>query len=210
MPRTSTTRYVILGLLGVQPGSGYEIRKAVAEVTGYFWKESFGQIYPTLRRLAAERLVLKSSERTGARERHVYRITPRGRAALREWLARPVQPEVVRRELLLKLFFGRNVAPEVMIGHVRAHRERALGLGRAVAGIQAQLLREARDSPDLPYWLLTVRFGMLASAASVAWSDEALAELEKRARSRQYGSRPPTPGGPTTRRQASPSGRRTP
>ena len=208
MARTNTTRYVILGLLSIHPSSGYEIRKEVAEVTGYFWNESFGQIYPTLRRLAAEGWVRRSSERTGARERHVYQITPRGRSELRAWLAVPVQPEVVRRELLLKLFFGRNVAPEVLIGHVRDQRERALQMGRTVAGIEAQLLREAKDSPDLPYWLLTIRFGQLASGALAAWSDETLAELEKRARAHhdvsRSGSRRTSP---VARRPSPPGGR---
>jgi DNA-binding PadR family transcriptional regulator len=177
MARTNTTRYVILGLLGLRPGSGYEIRKDVAEVTGYFWNESYGQIYPTLKRLAAEGLVSKRTERTGERPRHVYRISPRGRAALRRWLAEPVRPEPVRRELLLKLFFGRNVSPAVLMQHVLAHRERALALARGVAEIRAQLMREAGKSPDLRYWLTTVRFGERAGQAAVEWADETLREI---------------------------------
>lgn len=177
MARSNTTRYVILGLLSVRPSSGYEIRKDVAEVTGYFWNESFGQIYPTLKRLATEGLAAKRTERTGSRARHVYRITPRGSAALRAWLAEPVRPEPVRRELLLKLFFGRSVAPQTLAKHVMAHRERALALGREVTAIRKKLLRDASTSPDLPYWLLTARFGERTSQASVEWADETLLAL---------------------------------
>jgi DNA-binding PadR family transcriptional regulator len=179
MPRTNTTRFVILGLLGMRPSSGYEIRKDLGEVMGYFWNESFGQIYPALRRLEAERLVERSTERNGARARHVYRVTPRGRAELKRWLAEPVRPEPVRRELLLKLFFGRNVTPKVLLAHVRAQRERALQLGRGIAATESQVLREANGSPDLPYWLLTIRFGKEMSRALVTWADATLAELEK-------------------------------
>ena len=178
MPRTNTTRFVILGLLGMRPSSGYEIRKDLGEVMGYFWNESFGQIYPALRRLEAERLVKRSTERNGARARHVYSITPRGRAELKTWLAEPVRPEPVRRELLLKLFFGRNVARKVLLAHVRTQRERALQLGRGVATTESQVLREANGSPDLPYWLLTIRFGKEMSRALVSWADATLAELE--------------------------------
>ena len=210
MPRTNTTRYVILGLLGMRPGSGYEIRKDLGEVMGYFWNESFGQIYPALRRLTAERLVERRTERTGARSRHVYCITPRGRTELRKWLVEPVRPEPVRRELLLKLFFGRNVTPKVLIGHVRAQRDRALQLGRGVAATESQVLREAKGSPDLPYWLLTIRFGKALSRALVDWADETLAELEKWPHSgaRVVQGRPGrsrTPAGLATLRQRRPA-----
>lgn len=40
------TSYVILGLLSIAPNqTGYDIRKAVEETVGYFWSESYGQIY---------------------------------------------------------------------------------------------------------------------------------------------------------------------
>src|SRR5437867_4405478 len=108
MPRSNKTTHVVLGLLGVSPMTGYDIKKQVEEVTGHFWRESFGQIYPVLGRLCAEGLVTRSAERNGGRRRFVYRITPRGRQALRRWLRTPPEPDPVRRELLLKLFFGRN------------------------------------------------------------------------------------------------------
>src|ERR1035441_9620557 len=48
------TAYVLLGLLSIEPNqSGYDLRKAIESSVGYFWGESYGQIYPTLKRLAA-------------------------------------------------------------------------------------------------------------------------------------------------------------
>ncbi len=40
------TDYVILGLLAEQPLSGYQIKKIVDIRFGFFWSESFGQIFP--------------------------------------------------------------------------------------------------------------------------------------------------------------------
>ena len=49
----SPTAYVILGMLGWRPMSGYEIKSIVDKSTRFFWAASYGQIYPELRRLAA-------------------------------------------------------------------------------------------------------------------------------------------------------------
>ena len=55
------TTYVILGILAIHPHqSGYEIRKTIQQSVGFFWV-SFGQIYPTLKRLNAEKLIVPSS-----------------------------------------------------------------------------------------------------------------------------------------------------
>jgi len=51
----SPTGYVILGMLRNQPRSGYEIKQAVDNSTGFFWAASYGQIYPELRKLAKVR-----------------------------------------------------------------------------------------------------------------------------------------------------------
>jgi DNA-binding PadR family transcriptional regulator len=53
----SHTAYVILGMLGWQPMSGYEIKSLVDKSTRFFWAASYGQIYPELRKLAAAGLI---------------------------------------------------------------------------------------------------------------------------------------------------------
>jgi len=51
----SQTAYVILGILAIHDNqSGYEIRKTIQQSVGFFWGESYGQIYPTLKRLPDE------------------------------------------------------------------------------------------------------------------------------------------------------------
>ena len=120
------TAYVILGILSIEPNkSGYDIRKAVEGSVGYFWGESYGQIYPTLKRLAAEGLIVPSGLPSATRKRRQeYSLTDAGRACLRDWLAVPFQNDPPRNEFLLKLFFGRAAAPSVSIAHVRDCREK--------------------------------------------------------------------------------------
>jgi len=48
---------------------------------------------------------------------------------------------------------------------------------------EASLLRmetEFARHPAMPYWRMTVRYGMAKAHAVIAWCDETFAELEKR------------------------------
>ena len=46
----SRTAYVVLGILAIHDNqSGYEIRKTIEQSVGFFWGESYGQLYPTLK-----------------------------------------------------------------------------------------------------------------------------------------------------------------
>jgi DNA-binding PadR family transcriptional regulator len=121
----SPTAYVILGMLGWRPMSGYEIKSIVDKSTRFFWAVSYGQIYPELRRLSREELVEGKASPQGGRKRNVYRLTPAGRKELRAWLRSAPQVYELRDEGLLKLFFasateGRS-APATLEAMRRGH-----------------------------------------------------------------------------------------
>src|SRR5437868_15510344 len=97
-------------MLTLKPMSGYDIRATIAESIAYFWTESYGQIYPTLKRLAKDKLVTRRGELARGRQRNVYSITDAGREALAEWLRRPAEARPPRNELLFKLFFARHAS----------------------------------------------------------------------------------------------------
>ena len=97
------TAYVLLGGLSIQSNlSGYELHQAIKENFGSFWGESYGQIYPTLKRLVAEGLIEASGSATaGKKRRQTYALTDAGRVCLREWLAQPFQNDPPRNEFML-------------------------------------------------------------------------------------------------------------
>src|SRR5205807_8447317 len=81
-----TTPYAILGLLAGEPMAGYDIRREIEESLSFFWSESYGQIYPALKRLEAARLIAPVTRaQSGTRRRRVFRITALGEAKLRAW-----------------------------------------------------------------------------------------------------------------------------
>ena len=177
--RGQKTRFALLGMLTLEPMSGYDIRKTVDASIAHFWNESYGQIYPMLNGLAAEGLVTCKTDRKARRNRQVYSITAKGRAALERWLIEPPGRQLVRNQLLLKLFFARNAPPEASLRHLeqyRAVQEAELLRFRAM---EHDLTREHADHPDLLYWLISLRFGMRHCEASVRWSEEALTGLRR-------------------------------
>ncbi|RKH50350.1 PadR family transcriptional regulator [Corallococcus sp. AB049A] len=181
MARESTCRFAILGMLCREPMSGYDLRSAIERSVGHFWQESYGNLYPTLERMAEERLVeLEPEERSpGGRVRKVYRVTAAGRTALAEWLRRPVLPHVERNELLLKLFFGARVGPADSLAQVERSRAEAEALLAALRLIDEDVRHSRKDDPEFAYWYLSIRAGLLGLEAHLRWCDEAREALER-------------------------------
>ena len=173
------TSYMILGGLSIEPNlSGYDIRKGVESSVGYFWRESYGQIYPTLKRLAAEGLIVASKSDSASRKgRQVYSLTEAGRACLREWLAVPFKNDPPRNEFLLKLFFGREAAPGVSIAHVRDLQERNRRMLATLLALETMATTQASQNPHQPFWMLTLSLGIALTRAALEWGESALAAL---------------------------------
>jgi PadR family transcriptional regulator AphA len=183
-----TTPNALLGLLSLRPMSGYDIRQLISQSIGYFWSESYGQIYPGLKRLAAAGLVEKKTERKkGGPDRNVYSLTVEGREQLRMWLKLPVADEVPRNELLLKLFFGAQVSPNISRGHVQTYLKLQQKKIEVYAAIAKKLRKEKANDPQLPFCLMTLNLGRHHSAAMVKWCKETLTELEGMERRRKGG-----------------------
>jgi DNA-binding PadR family transcriptional regulator len=83
--------YALLGILGRQPGYGYDLKK---DYDFYYGKEkplAFGQVYATLARLLRDNKITTKevNEPSAGPERKLYAITPRGQKDLEAWLLSP-------------------------------------------------------------------------------------------------------------------------
>jgi PadR family transcriptional regulator AphA len=181
-PRSSSTSEALLGLLTIEPMSGYDLGLVIRDSIGHFWNESYGQIYPTLKRLAAEGLVAAKRERQrGKPDRHVYSITAKGRERLAAWLSVPPQPEIPRNELLLKLFFGAQAGPGILIAYLKDMVDTHHALLKKFADSEREIEKNSHY-PGAPYWKMAARFGQLELEAHLRWAEETQAELNRLAR----------------------------
>ena len=130
----------MLHLIDVAPRHGYEIIRAVEEMTGGAYSPSPGVIYPTLTMLD-ELGQVTASQAEGGRKLHT--ITPEGQAALAA--SRAAADEVLRRlAALAETQDDRNAPPIVRaMENLKLALRLRLGRGRlepgAVAAVAAAL-----------------------------------------------------------------------
>jgi DNA-binding PadR family transcriptional regulator len=178
MSGSSTTQYAILGLLTIQPMSGYDLGKTLRETLSFFWTESNGQLYPSLRKLAAQKLIAPVSARqSGKRARQKYALTPSGRKHLRQWLAEPPQMQPVRNELALKLYLGRSAPPGALARHIESFQHRHEEALRAFMRLRECVPKENPDSPHLNYWMLCLERGIGLRQVELDWCSSTLKAL---------------------------------
>lgn len=177
MARGSKSKFAVLGILTIGPSSGYDLKKFTENNLSHFWSESYGNLYTLLKRMHEQRLVTRRAyKQEGKPDRIVYSITDKGREEFGRWLAEPFEPESIRSELLLKLFFGNHLPREQVVAQLIAYRRQQEGLDSALAGVERSLDRR-KDDPNYPFWLMTLRRGRLVCQARLLWVDESLALL---------------------------------
>jgi DNA-binding PadR family transcriptional regulator len=177
--RSSSSMDVLLGLLTIAPMSGYDLGQAARDSIGHFWNESYGQIYPNLKKLAAGGFVTgKTEKQKGKPDRQICSITKKGRERLAAWLKVEPQPEIPRNELLLKLFFAVQADPEDIYGFVERMARSESATLKKLNGLEEEIAK-LHQYPDAPYWKMVLRFGQLELEAHQHWAAETLAELHK-------------------------------
>ncbi len=182
----NTLRYIILGLLGAHPMSGYDIKRAFDRSLATYWNAGNSQIYTTLKTLAARRLV--SSEiiqQEGRPNRRVYSLTPEGRVALDAWLAEPVPSRFTKDEFLTRLFFCGQTSDAIALRHLEEHEE---ALHAQLADME-RALREYGDRPTrrprlLHYQMLVREYKQALLQTDLEVTRSAIARLRQERRTR--------------------------
>jgi len=124
-------RFALLGLLAVQPASGYDLKRAINRSTYFIWNATGPQIYNTLHNLRAEGYITsKALAQTGKPDKQIHTITTGGRAALKAFMGEPIRASVTRDEVLLRIFFGNFATGKAMRRELEAYLDR-IGQERA-------------------------------------------------------------------------------
>ena len=97
--------YVILAAIGERGASTPELVDMASRGT-MFWSSAPSQIYAEPRRLLALGWITGNKQAGKTRNRTVYRLTAKGRAALRDWLRAPAGFPKLQHEASFRLFAG--------------------------------------------------------------------------------------------------------
>jgi PadR family transcriptional regulator AphA len=161
-------RHAVLGLLVVQPSTGYELAQRFDKSLANAWHASHSQIYPELGKLQDEGMVEVVGE--GPRRSRTFAPTDRGREELRRFMteAEPVRNQ--RNETAVRWFLVDLLEPA----------DKRVALEREIAFCDAELerLREiaaALDEMDGPLpFRGTVDLGVRMTTVMRDWLREQL------------------------------------
>lgn len=119
-------RYAILWCLARGIRHGYDIRRALGEMSDGLWEINPGHVYQAFRALERDGLVRLASivPQHNLPDRKEYELTPAGREALAAWMGQPVRAErPTKDEGLLKLvFLVEQDQPEALARFLAAQR----------------------------------------------------------------------------------------
>ena len=168
---------VILGLLSHEDMTGYDIKKKIDGQIRFFWKGSFGSIYPALNEMMKLGQIEKipeedNKEKKGKREKINYRITDKGRKALTTWQSDTKMSNELKYEILLKLFFGGSVSREVSIQNIEIFEEE-IKEDLEILKIYRNNLEAVLDEKDHLYFYLTTEFGIDTYEGYLKWCTKA-------------------------------------
>jgi DNA-binding PadR family transcriptional regulator len=181
---SSLLGYALLGLISQQLLSGYDVKKIFATTPMAGFSDSPGSIYPALRRLEQTGQVRgEVKEMTGLRRRRVFRITPKGLASLKAWMAKPVTEEdVVRRtgELLLRFaFMDQTLGAERSVEFLREFAEK---MAEYIPTLHEYLKIHAAAMPMSGR--LALESGIGEYEARLEWAKNAIAHYRRRKKER--------------------------
>ncbi|HLO84937.1 MAG TPA: PadR family transcriptional regulator [Nostocaceae cyanobacterium] len=172
--------HAILTCLDEAPHSGYDLSKRFSESVSYFWNASQQQIYRELGKLEDQGLI--SSEiipRENRLNKKIYSITEEGKQYLIKWMRQPSEPDVIREDLLVKIFAGDIVEINILIADVERHRQIHLEKLAKYQEIEKVKCSDATVSNNQEKMRrLVLRAGIIYESNWITWCDEALEVLK--------------------------------
>jgi DNA-binding PadR family transcriptional regulator len=167
--------YVILAAIGEQGASTPELVDMFGR-GGMYWTASPSQIYAEPKRLSALGWITTEKAPGRTRSRTVYRLTPEGREALRDWLRRPVGFPRLQHEAAIHLFAGDMLTDDETLASLQQLRADIAAMGDVIE------LNIAR-APTIPhrtcYLLLQQDLGRRLLQAHSDWLDQVERTLSK-------------------------------
>jgi len=166
-------RHLILGLLTQKPMSGYDIKRFLKSLSWLIGSPSFGSLYPALRSLLRDGLVVESGDpNRNKRARRIYSITGSGEGALQGWINQPVAPDASLKSFVMRLVLARCFPRAGLVAHLQQRRSQ-------VTVHLATLEQVRRAADDKIEWgqRLALDYGVTLAAAELVWLDSALNQL---------------------------------
>jgi DNA-binding PadR family transcriptional regulator len=167
--------YAVLAIIGDGGASTPELVEMVTRGAPFFWTRAPTQAYDEPPRLERLGYLKSRTEPARTRPRRVYKLTAKGRRALREWLRRPAPFPRIEHEANLRLVAGDLLDDGEIVDSLTAmraeldHHQRLIA--KSLDRLDARLPHRAR------YLRLDYSLAQRLIDAHRAWIDDVESEL---------------------------------
>jgi len=178
-----SVKYLILGNLMFSCSHGYEMKSQMVQKMNREFGINDGQLYPTLKKLEEEGLVVKTIEhQDGAPSRHIYTITDKGQADFRQWLEssegedRAFRYDFFRKDLFcVKSNFLHFLKKEKAIEKIQLQMETVKNTIADLKTARSHMVERKVDPLHIKVW----EYGVMNHETRLQWLNEFLQEVRK-------------------------------
>ena len=173
-------KHAILGLLTIQPMTGYELKHEAFDTSiAHFWQADQSQIYRTLDRMETDGWVESHLEvQTDRPNKRVFRITDAGRDALHTWLDSPQPPPIYREPYLVQMFFAGMLPRDRVLDHIQQHIDAHRANLAGYAEIEKMIPQEGVALRDQQFWRMTLDLGVAIEKTYLNWLENCQRTVE--------------------------------
>jgi|LGOV01.1.fsa_nt_gb PadR family transcriptional regulator AphA len=174
-------KYAILGLLDMNPMSGYDLKKIFDGGLRYYWEATHTQIYRTLNVMEKESyLQVEVIIQSGVPNKNQYSITDLGKKMLINWLSEPANLPSVKNEFLVKLTWGDNLSKEALDTVLENHIKRLeYILNLYDIHKSNNIFESARTTREKILWASTLDLGIRTCKTEVEWAKDLIEQLNQ-------------------------------
>lgn len=160
--------FIALGMVLEEDLTGYDIKKAIENGIGVFYKASFGSLYPALKRLTERGLLIAKEKPQGNRQKIFYRITAEGQTRFFDWLSTPMDVFEGTNTHLAKVYFFDRLPPKVRERQLLEYEINNRNYLKRLNDLERKYSRlENRDS--FYYKLSTLYYGICITQKTIQW-----------------------------------------
>ncbi|MHB8137933.1 MAG: PadR family transcriptional regulator [Smithellaceae bacterium] len=178
-----SVKYMILGGLMFSCSHGYEIKSQLTQKRFGEFGINDGQLYPALKKLEEEGLVVKTVEhQNGAPSRHVYSITDKGRADFGQWLEsadgedRAFRYDFFRKDIFcIKSNFLRFLPKKKAVEKIKHQIDAVTNTIADLKTARSHMIERKVDPLHVKVW----EYGIMNYKTRLQWLNDFLKEVQK-------------------------------
>lgn len=136
--------HVIMALVGRGGAGAHDLVDMLRRGGRLFWTGAESKVYAEPKRLAALGYLSAETAPGRTRPKAVYRLTERGEAAMRDWIARPSAFPRIQHEAVVRLLAADLASDEAVLGSLLALRD-------DIDRLDAWLAESRRRADEFPH-----------------------------------------------------------